>query len=426
MKKQQTQVWRNRIVNSGERAAGEFIANTKNWRIHPKAQREALTGVLSEVGWVTGVLVNKTTGSVIDGHARIEEALKLGDETPVPYIEVELSEEEEAKILATFDPISAMAAADKAQLDALLREVNTGDAALQTMLSELASSNGLDYGGSGGASVEDVEPQIDRAAELQVKWGTARGQLWRLGEHRLLCGDSTNAENVARVMGGEKASIVFTDPPYGVSIGAKNRLLNSVQKAGLNLTDVEDDALSPEELKQRLLPAFINIRKSVMADDCTVFVTAPQGGELSMMMMMMIDAGLPTRHVLIWKKNQPTFSMGRLDYDYQHEPILLTWGKRHKRPMLGTHKTSIWEIDKPRASPEHPTMKPIELYENALLNNSDKGVVAFDAYSGSGTMLMACERQGRKARVIEIGEGYTAVALERWSTATSKQPELIP
>jgi hypothetical protein len=148
--------WRNRIVGTGERPAGEFIANVKNWRVHPKAQREALTGVLAEVGWVTGVMVNKTTGSVIDGHARIEEALKLGDATPVPYIEVELSEEEEAKILATLDPISAMAAADKAQLDALLREVDTGDATLQTMLSELATANGLDYGGSGGGAGENA------------------------------------------------------------------------------------------------------------------------------------------------------------------------------------------------------------------------------------------------------------------------------
>lgn len=142
-KQQQAQLWRNRIVGTGERPASEFIANTKNWRVHPKAQRAALTGVLAEVGWVTGVLVNKTTGSVVDGHARIEEALKLGDDTPVPYIEVELSEAEEATILASFDPISAMAVADKEQLDALLHEVNTGDAALQTMLSELGAKNGI-------------------------------------------------------------------------------------------------------------------------------------------------------------------------------------------------------------------------------------------------------------------------------------------
>lgn len=418
--------WRNRIVGHGEQAAISFMANPLNWRIHPKAQREALTGVLSEVGWVQSVIVNRTTGNVVDGHARIEEALKLGDETPVPFIEVELSEEEEKQVLLTLDPISAMAAADKQNLDALLQDVSTASSAVADMLTELAEKNGLEYGATIGGELEDVEPQVDRAEELRQKWGVESGQIWQLGEHRLMCGDSTKAEDVERLMNGEKATLIFTDPPYGVSVGAKNRMLNSFQKAGKNLTDIEDDDMSPEELKNRLLPAFTNIRRVVMSEDCSVFVTAPQNGDLSMMMMMMMrEAGLAVRHVLIWKKNAPTFSMGRLDYDYQHEPILFTWGKQHKRPMLGKHKTSIWEVDKPRASADHPTMKPVELVENALLNNSDAGDVAFDAYSGSGTTIMACEAQNRRARAIEISPGYVAVALERWSQATGKTPELL-
>ena len=135
--------WKNRIVGHGEQAAISFMANPLNWRIHPKAQREALTGVLSEVGWVQSVIVNRTTGNVIDGHARIEEALKLGDETPVPFVEVELSEDEEQKILLTLDPISAMAAADKQNLDALLQDVSTASSAVADMLTELAEKNGI-------------------------------------------------------------------------------------------------------------------------------------------------------------------------------------------------------------------------------------------------------------------------------------------
>lgn len=417
--------WKNRIVGHGEQAASQFMANPLNWRVHPKAQREALTGVLSEVGWVQSVIVNRVTGNVVDGHARIEEALKLGEDTPVPFIEVELSEEEEKQILLTLDPISAMAAADKANLDALLHDVSSASAGVQSMLAELAEKNGLEYGATIGGELEDVEPQVDRAEELRQKWGVESGQIWQLGDHRLMCGDSTSESDVARLMNEEKACLVFTDPPYGVSVGAKNRMLNSFQPSGRNLTDIEDDDMSPEELKNRLLPSFRNIRQIVMSDDCTVFVTAPQGGELGMMMMMMREAGLQVRHVLIWKKNAPTFSMGRLDYDYQHEPILLTWGKRHKRPMLGKHKTSVWEIDKPRASADHPTMKPVELVENALLNNSDAEDVVFDAYSGSGTTIMAAEAQSRKARAMEISAGYVAVALERWSQATGKAPVLL-
>ena len=214
----------------------------------------------------------------------------------------------------------------------LLEQMNRDAIALREMLSASDAAN---------ASDADAEPQMDKADELRKKWGVQRGQAWQLGEHRLMCGDSTSAGDVARLMKGEKASLVFTDPPYGVAIGAKNRLLNSVQPSGRNLADIEDDSLSPDDLKTKLLPAFQNIKRFVMSDDCTVFVTAPQGGELSMMMMMMREAGLPVRHVLIWKKNAPTFSMGRLDYDYQHEPILMTWGKRHKRPMQGKHKTSV-------------------------------------------------------------------------------------
>ena len=151
--------WRNRIVGHGERPASSFHANPANARSHPKAQQAAIAGTLGELGWIQDVIVNKTTGNVVDGHARIAEALRLGSETPVPYKEVELTLAEERLALATLDPIGAMAIYDQNQLDALLRQVNTGDEALQSMLSELASDNGLDYAGGGagpgnGPSVE--------------------------------------------------------------------------------------------------------------------------------------------------------------------------------------------------------------------------------------------------------------------------------
>lgn len=116
--------------------------------------------------------------------------------------------------------------------------------------------------------------------------------------------------------------------------------------------------------------------------------------------------------------------MGRLDYDYQHEPILLTWLKRHKRPMGGTHKTSVWEVDKPRANAEHPTMKPVELYANAYQNNSDAGDIVADMYGGSGTACIAAEQTGRKARMIEISPAYCDVIVTRWENLTGKKAEL--
>lgn len=251
------------------------------------------------------------------------------------------------------------------------------------------------------------------------------GDLWRLGEHRLLCGDSTKEEDVNRLMGGEKATCIFTDPPYGVSIGKKNVMLNSFQKAGRNLDDITGDDLSPEELKKNLLPAFKNIKNIIMADDCSVYVTAPQGGDLGMMMMMMCEAGLKPRHVLMWLKNCATFSMGRLDYDYQHEPILFTWGKKHKKISKGQFHTSVWAVDKPRECKMHPTMKPVELVENAFLNSAEAGDIVFDSYTGSGTSLIAAEKTGMKFRGIELMPKYCDVIIKRWENFTGKKAERL-
>ncbi|HUU94951.1 MAG TPA: site-specific DNA-methyltransferase, partial [Phycisphaerae bacterium] len=149
----------------------------------------------------------------------------------------------------------------------------------------------------------------------------------------------------------------------------------------------------------------------------------PQGGELGMMMMMMMmqEASLPVRHVLIWKKNQPTFSMGRLDYDYQHEPILMTWGKRHKCYRQGPFRTSIWEVPKPRKSAEHPTMKPVALVTNALLNHTLVGQNVADIFLGSGTTLIAAEQLGRRCYGMEIEPRYVDVIVKRWEDFTGKK-----
>lgn len=405
---------RDRVVEL-RRVSGETLrANPLNFRKHPKAQRAALQGVLEAVGIAGALLAYEHPDhglTLIDGHLRAED--HGAAEWPVVILDV--TEDEANLLLATHDPIAAMAEADAAVLDELLKQVHTDSDDVVKLLDSLAK----DAGGEWAKPPEIVE---DECPDAPAEPTTKPGDLWLLGEHRLLCGDCRNKGDVQRVLNGDRATVIFTDPPYGVAIGAKNRMLNSFQRAGRNLRDIVDDGMSPDQLKQSLLPAFELIRTDAMAPDATLFVCAPQGGELCMMMMMMMqEAGLKVRHVLIWKKNQPTFSMGRLDYDYQHEPILLTWGKRHKRPMRGSHRTSIWEVDKPRASAEHPTMKPVELYANAYLNNSDEGDVAFEPYSGSGTACIAGEQVGRIVRAIEIDPAYCDVAVERWQNLTGEK-----
>lgn len=166
--------------------------------------------------------------------------------------------------------------------------------------------------------------------------------------------------------------------------------------------------------------AFVNVREAC-AEDAVYYVTSPQGGSLGLMMMMMRDAGLPVRHVLMWVKNSATFSIGRLDYDYQHEPIFYTWAKTHHNYRAGENRTTVWRYDKPRKCDLHPTMKPVALVANAIYDGSREGDIVLDAFGGSGTTLIACEQTGRKCRMIELDPHYCDVILRRWENLTGKE-----
>ncbi len=380
-----------------------------NARRHDRKNIDAIKASLGRWGQRLPLIVQRNGMIVRAGNGRLEAMKELG------WTEAACLVVDDSDIEAVSFAIADNRTAELAEWD---------DDALAALLNSLPDAERLLTGFDDAdlaALGDPVEVVEDEAPEPPADPITKAGDLWLLGSHRLLCGDSAIKDDVERLMTGARASCVFQDPPYGVSIGAKNRFLNSVQKAGRCLENITDDDMGPEELKSSLLPSFTNTRELVMADDCTLFVTAPQGGELGMMMMMMREAGLPVRHVLIWKKSAPTFSMGRLDYDYAHEPILLTWGKRHKRPMLGKHKTSVWEVDKPRASAEHPTMKPVELYANAYQNNSDAGDAVADMFAGSGTAFIASEQVGRRCFGMEISPAYCDVIVQRWENLTGKK-----
>lgn len=255
--------------------------------------------------------------------------------------------------------------------------------------------------------------------EVQIEKKCSKGDIWSLGEYRLMCGDSTDEAAINSLMDGDKADMVFTDPPYGVSIGDKNAALNSIQPSGRCCKNIENDTLSADELYPILVKAMTNARLSCKEDAC-YFVTSPQGGELGLMMMMMKDAGLPVRHMLIWEKNSATFSLGRLDYDYQHEPIFYTWTKKHHNYRKGQYRTTIWKYDKPRKCDLHPTMKPVELVANCLNDATKAGDIVLDVFGGSGTTMVACEQLGRRARLMELDPHYCDVILARWEKLTGK------
>lgn len=215
--------------------------------------------------------------------------------------------------------------------------------------------------------------------------------------------------------------MVFTDPPYGVAIGDKNKALDKIQRSGRVKTNIEGDTMSAEDLYQLLVSAMTNVRENCRDDAC-YWVTSPQGGDLGLMMMqMMKDAGLPIRHILMWNKSSATFSIGRLDYDYKHEPIFYTWTKSHNNRRKGKFRNTVWDIPKPVKCDKHPTMKPVELVANCILDGSDEGGIVLDAFGGSGTTMIAAEQTGRKARLMEIDPHYVDVIIQRWEALTGRE-----
>lgn len=419
--------WRNRIVRMDTIRAGDALANEANWRVHPQAQQQALAGALNEVGWVTGVIVNLRSAeewgqdrhieTIVDGHARIGEALRVSEDTEVPVLYVDLSPSEERLVLATFDPLSAMAVPDRDQLDALLREVQTGDAAVMAMLSELAEANGIIP--SGEPPAEDPGAQMDRAEELREQWQTARGQLWEIPSlsvpgkcHRLLCGDSTSAEDVARLMGGERARLFATDPPYGVDYVEKAKDMNRLgygHSRGTLASAIEGDAMDDGDL-----PVFLATVLDLWLDEhCApgtpFYICVPGIRETAF--RNAVSRKAPVRQSLVWIKEN--FVIGRQDYHWKHETILYGWIDGAHHTVEDRSQTTVWEISRDGGEKTHPTMKPVELWARAMRNSTKRGDICAEPFSGSGSQLAAGEIEGRLVYACDCEPKYVAVALER-------------
>lgn len=394
------------------RKVSELTPYEKNAKTHDAKQIANVANSIKRFGWQQPIVIDEQ-GVVVIGHCRLMAAKKLKmKEVPVTVASG-----------LTEDEIKELRIADN--------KTNESPWDLKLLAEDI---EGLDFEGfdldfgidgevGGVTSDEVVEDDFDVTPPEQPK--AKLGDIYQLGDHRLMCGDSTDADAWAQLMDGEKADMVFTDPPYGVAIGDKNATLNSVQKAGRCTTNIANDTMSEEELYDMLKAAFINVRESCH-DDAVYFVTSPQGGSLGLMMMMMMkDAGLPVRHVLMWMKNSATFSLGRLDYDYQHEPIFYTWTKSHHNYRGGENRTTIWQYDKPRKCDVHPTMKPVELVANAILDGTKEGDIVLDAFGGSGTTMIASEQLGRKSRLMELDPHYIDVIIARWENFTGKKAVLL-
>jgi DNA modification methylase len=381
--------WRNRIVGHGEELASQLLANPKNWRLHPTNQRAALEGVLKEVGWVQEVIVNRRTGFVVDGHLRAAMAISAGEKVPIVF--VDLSEEEEALILATLDPLSAMAASDQKAFEGLVGGL---DQAYKALVAATVPDSALE-GAKQGLTDEDAVPPSPAAAVTQP------GELWICGPHRVLCGNAAQIRDVERLMSDDSADLVFTDPPYNVDYEGYTA----------ERLKIQGDRMNAEQFSRFLRDAFQSCKR-IMKSGASLYVCHASSWQREFQNALE-TAGFDVRTQIIWAKN--TFAWGFGRYKFQHEPIFYCHVAGAKDAWYGDRSQStLWAEKKPAANREHPTAKPVELIARALINSSKAGDIVADLFGGSGSTLIGCERHSRKARLMEIDPKYVDVIAIRY------------
>jgi DNA modification methylase len=391
---------RNRVRELRTMRAGDLRPSPRNWRTHPPAQRDALQGVLAEIGYADALLARELDdGSLelIDGHLRAETTPDM----VVPVLVLDVNEEEAGKILLTLDPMASLAGVDTEALASLMEEFNFDSDAVEAMLNDLALSSGV--------RVEDVEIVEDEVPEPPDEAITQPGDLWVLGDHRLLCGDATKAQDLDRVLDGEKANLVLTDPPYGVSY------VGGTEEA---LTIQNDDREGLLALLESVFPLLVQRTRP----GAGWYVAAPAGPQFLSFAQVLDDLGV-WRQTLVWVKD--SMVLGHSDYHYRHEAIFYGWtpGSAHRAPPDRT-RTTILEHARPKASREHPTMKPVALWAELLANSSGKGDLVLDPFCGSGTTVIAAEQLGRRAGVLELEPRYCDVIINRWQELTGKDASL--
>ena len=413
--KQKPTDYRNRIKALEYVNSADLTAHPGNWREHPQAQAEAMRGVLAEVGIAGALLAYRSERQggalvVIDGHLRKDAAPQKW-----PVLVLDVDDAEADYILSTHDPLAAMATADAGALDALLSSVQSGEAAVQAMLAAVAEGAGL-YAPKDDP--QDAEPQVDRAEELRQEWGVEPGQLWRLPsrtpgqEHRLICGDCTDAAVVGRVMGGERAAIALLDPPYGMRLDADfSGMVNSLKfaqgkgvKNGRAYSNVIGDH---EDYDARPLLAIVDdVKEQIWFGANYYSSTLPDtehGGSW-----------------LVWDKRLDESADKMFGSCFE-----LMWSRQpHKQDIIRHKWAGIFGTEnEPVRGRVHPNQKPVALYVDLLTRYG--GAVVIDPYAGSGNSIIAAENLSRQCRACEISAPYVSVALQRYLDAFGIRAELV-
>ena len=370
----------------------KLVPYVNNARTHSPAQINKLRSSLREFGFINPVIIDRDHG-VIAGHGRIFAAKEEGI-TEVPCVFADHLTEAQKKAYIIADNRMAM---DAGWDEELLRvEIEALQAEsfdpLLTGFDEKELSKLFDDG------LDAKEDDFDVEAELQKPTFSKPGDVWTLGRHRLVCGDSTKAETYEVLLGDTKANLIITDPPYNV---------NYEGSAG----KIKNDNMASEKFYQFLLDAFSCMEKA-LADDGSVYVFHADTEGLNFRRAF-ADAGFYLSGCCIWKKQ--SLVLGRSPYQWQHEPVLYGWKKKGKHQWYtGRKESTIWEFDKPKKNGDHPTMKPIPLLAYPIMNSSMSNAVVLDPFGGSGSTLIACEQTSRICRTIELDEKFCDVIVRRY------------
>lgn len=356
------------------------------------AEYEKLKRSIEQFGYVEPVIWNKTTGRVVGGHQRLKVLMDMGM-TEVDCVVVEMDEDKEKALNIALNKISGDW--DKDKLALLIADLQGADFDVSLTGFEPAEIDDL-FKDTLKDGVKDDD--FDVGAELAQPTMTKPGDVWTLGRHRLICGDSTKAETYDLLMGSTKANLVITDPPYNV---------NYEGSAG----KIKNDNMADEAFYNFLLDAYTQMH-SAMADDASIYVFHADTEGLNFRRAF-ADAGFYLSGCCIWKKQ--SLVLGRSPYQWQHEPCLYGWKKNGKHQWYtGRKETTIWEFDKPKKNGDHPTMKPIPLLAYPIINSTMSNSVVLDPFGGSGSTLIACEQTDRICYTVELDEKFCDVIVKRY------------
>ena len=376
----------------------------QNSRTHSTLQVGQIAESIKAFGWTNPLLVDEAR-VLIAGHGRLAAAKLLGL-AEVPCIEIAgLSEDKRRALVIADNKLALNAGWDDAALASEIALLNSAGFDLDLLGFTAAEMNKLQDVDFVGKSDPDDAPSVP------TDQTSLMGDLWVMGDHRLLCGDSTSIDAVKELMGGGLADMLLTDPPYNVAYegGTKDKL------------KIKNDEMGDEQFRQFLRDAY-TAADTVMKPGAVFYIWYADV-ETYNFVGAVRDAGWKMSQILVWKKS--SLILGRKDYHFMHEPCLYGWKDGAGHLWAADRKqTTILEFDKPSRNGEHPTMKPVSLFEYLMLNNTNGSDVVLDLFGGSGTTAIAAEKNGRQARLMELDPKYCDVIVSRWQAFTGKQATL--